>query len=207
MSQEKLYQSLSALMDGQASELELHQVLKQSQTNAELRQQWQRWQIARAALHGQPQSFVALNLAERVSAALEDAPPVAPITRARPAMRSRLWRSGGQLAVAASVTLAVLGGVRFYQSSQQAPANPPLQAQTGAGVPFNLPLAEVPQLAGFTDNAEQNTETAWQWPSEQMDLQEGKRLRGYLRQHSRQSALYPGIDGVLPDVRAASFSE
>jgi len=206
MSQEKLDQSLSALMDGQASELELHQVLKQSQTNAELRQQWQRWQITRAALRGQPQSFATLNLAERVSAAL-DAPPAAPIARARPAMRSRLWRSGGQLAVAASVTLAVLGGVRFYQSSQQVPANPPLQAQTGAGVPFNLPLAEVPQLAGFTDNAEQNTETAWQWPSEQMNLQEAERLRGYLRQHSRQSALYSGIDGVLPDVRAASFSE
>jgi len=204
MSQEKLYESLSALMDGQASELELHQVLKQSQTNSELREQWQRWQRVRSALHAQPQSFAELNLAERVSAALDEA-PATPTVRRKTALRSRLWRSAGQLAVAASVTLAVLGGVRFYQISQQASVNPPLQVQTG--MPFTLPLAEVPQLAGFNDNVTQPPTTAWQWPSEQASWQEASRLRDYLRQHNRQSALNPSIDGLLPDVRAARLSE
>jgi len=136
MSQEKRYESLSALMDGEAGELELHQMLKQSQ-DRELREQWQRWQQLRNALHGQPQSFAALDLTAKVSAAL-DAPAqsASPVTRRKVVLRSRLWRGAGQLAVAASVTLAVLGGVRFYQSSPSAAANLQAQTQQGTVAPF-----------------------------------------------------------------------
>jgi len=204
MNQNTLHESLSALMDGQASELELRRLLKQSD-NAALRQQWQRWQIARAALHGQKQSLAPLNLAERVSAALHEPPAAAPISR----NRHGLWRVAGQWAMAASVTLAVLGGVRFYQSSQ--PDNLPMQAQQGGlPAPFNLPLAETPQLVGFggsAEHAEAKAAPQWQWPSEQANWQQTQRLRNHLLEHHRQSAQQQGIDGMLPDARAASFNE
>jgi len=202
-------ESLSALMDGQASELELRRLLKQSENEA-LRQQWQRWQIARAALHGQKQSLAPLNLAERVSAALHEQPAAAPMPHTKRIPRRGLWRVAGQWAMAASVTLAVLGGVRFYQSSQQ-PDNLPMQAQQGANpAPFNLPLAETPQLAGFGGSAERAEAKAppqWQWPSEQASWQQTQRLRNYLLEHHRHSAQQQGIDGMLPDARAASFNE
>ncbi|KXU39050.1 hypothetical protein AXE65_10650 [Ventosimonas gracilis] len=204
MNQNTLHESLSALMDGEASELELQRLLKQSESQA-LRQQWQRWQIARAVLHGQKQSLAPLYLAERVSAALHAAPKASPIAQGKRVTRRGLWRVGGQWAMAASVTLAVLGGVRFYQSSEP-PDNLPMQ--TAAPAPFNLPLAETPQLAGFGSSAERTEAKASpQWPSEQANWQQTQRLRNYLLQHHRQSAQQQGIDGMLPDARAASFNE
>jgi len=197
-------------MDGEASELELQRLLKQSESQA-LRQQWQRWQIARAALHGQKQSLAPLNVAERVSAALHAAPKASPIAQGKRLTRRGLWRVGGQWAMAASVTLAVLGGVRFYQSSEQ-PDNLPMQAQQGSPpAPFNLPLAETPQLAGFGGSAERAEAEApppqWQWPSKQANWQQTQRLRNYLLEHHRQSTQQQGIDGMLPDARAASVYE
>jgi len=209
MNQNTLHESLSALMDGEASELELQRLLKQSENRA-LRGQWQRWQIARAALHGQKLSLAPLDLTERLSAVLDAPPTAAPIPLSRRVARRGMWRVAGQWAMAASVTLAVLGGVRFYQSSQQ-PVGLPMQAQQGANpVPFNLPLAETPQRAGFggsAERAEVKTAPQWQWPSEQANWQEAQRLRNYLLEHHRQSAQRQGIDGMLPDARAASFNE
>jgi len=203
MNQEKLYESLSALMDGEAGELELHQVLKQSQ-NAQVREQWQRWQMVRSTLRGQPQSLESLDLAARVSAALDT--PVVPVTRAKPVIRLGLWGRAGQLAVAASVAFVVLGGVRFYQSLQATSNGSPLQAQQGAGTPFNLPLAETPQLAGFGGNipaSTAQTQLAPQWTASQLDWQ-AEHLPVYLHQHYQQGGLYQGLEGVL-HARSASF--
>lgn len=115
MGHEVLGESLSAVMDGQADELELRRILAASGSDAELRQRWSRYQLARDALHGtviRPQ----LDLASAVAAAI-DAEDAAATAVAAPASVSR---SGGWkgLAVAASVTLAVLAGARFYGAQQ-----------------------------------------------------------------------------------------
>jgi len=207
MNQEKLHEGLSALMDGEASELQMHQVLKQSE-NTELRQQWQRWQMIRSALHGETQSLAPLDLATRVSAAL-DAQTMPP-AHTQPSVRSRLWGGIGQLAIAASVTLTVLGGAVFYQSSQQAANHPPLQARQGDMTPppgFALPLMETPKRAGYAGNEASHGQESLTpyWIGEQPDWQ-AERLPTYLYQHHQQGGLHPALGGML-HVRTASFSE
>lgn len=118
MGHEVLGESLSAVMDGQADELELRRILAAAGSDAELRQRWSRYQLARDALHGtvvRPQ----LDLASAVAAAI-DAEDAAQPAAAAPAAarRSAGWKG---LAVAASVTLAVLAGARFYGAQQAGP--------------------------------------------------------------------------------------
>ncbi|MCY1286106.1 Sigma factor AlgU negative regulatory protein [compost metagenome] len=200
MSREALQESLSAVMDNEADELELRRVLS-AIDDAELRDTWSRYQIARAVMHKEllePR----LDIAASVSAALagEAAHHVTP-----PQTLAKRWRMLGRVAIAASVTLAVLAGVRFYnqdgtgvapQLAQQAPqpsvSMPPVQ---GAAV-----------LAGYNG---EGMETA-PAPTLNTPVQGGpswqeQRLPSYLRQHAQQAAMHSGAESALPYARAASL--
>ena len=131
MSREALQESLSAVMDNEADELELRRVLN-AVDEVETRETWARYQIARAAMHKEL-LLPRLDIAAAVSAALAD--------EAVPAKASRgPWRSLGRLAVAASVTMAVLAGVRLY--NQEEIAGVELAQQTGQ------PTLATPQVKG-----------------------------------------------------------
>lgn len=191
MSREALQESLSAVMDNEADELELRRVLAACGEDAELRATWSRYQLARAVMHREP-AMPKLDIAAAVSAALAD--------EAVPAPRSRNpWRNVGRLAVAASVTLAVLAGVRMYHQDDSV-ANG--LAQQGATPQIALPQVQGPAvLAGYTQDEApqvitnaQGGQTTWH----------EQRLPGYLRQHAQQSAV-SGTDSALPYARAASL--
>lgn len=191
MSREALQESLSAVMDNEADELELRRVLAACGEDAELRATWSRYQLARAVMHREP-AMPKLDIAAAVSAALAD--------EAVPASRSRNpWRNVGRLAVAASVTLAVLAGVRMYHQDDSV-ANG--LAQQGATPQIALPQVQGPAvLAGYTQDEApqvitnaQGGQTTWH----------EQRLPGYLRQHAQQSAV-SGTDSALPYARAASL--
>ncbi len=191
MSREALQESLSAVMDNEADELELRRVLAACGEDAELRATWSRYQLASAVMHREP-AMPKLDIAAAVSAALAD--------EAAPAQRSRNpWRNVGRLAVAASVTLAVLAGVRLYHQDDSV-ANG--LAQQGATPQIALPQVQGPAvLAGYTQDEApqvitnaQGGQTTWH----------EQRLPGYLRQHAQQSAV-SGTDSALPYARAASL--
>lgn len=144
MSREVLDESVSAVMDGEADELELRRVLAAAGEDPAVRQRWARYQLARSVMHKQT-VMPGLDLAAAVSAAIaaEEAPvAAAPV---QPPMRSA-WRQVGRLAVAASVTLAVLAGVRFYNGQDEALA-PQLAQQAAPSVPSQqtLPAVTAPQ--------------------------------------------------------------
>ena len=138
MSREVLGESLSAVMDGEAEELELRRVLAAAGEDAEVRARWARYQLARDVMHRQAVS-PQLDLAAAVSAAIaaeEQAPQQAP--RAR-----RGWaQQVGRVAVAASVALAVLVCVRFYNDDQAdgVGAGPQLAEQAAVPAPSQAPL-------------------------------------------------------------------
>lgn len=162
MNRETLQESLSAVMDNEADELELRRVLSASE-GEDVRANWARFQVARAAMHKEL-LVPRLDIAAAVSAALAD--------EAAPAKASTPWRGLARLAVAASVTVAVLAGVRLYnqdemgtQLAQQSVAQPVPAAVTA-------PQAKGPAvLAGYTEetttleapaaNAQQNR-SDWQ---------------------------------------------
>lgn len=192
MSREALQESLSALMDNETDELELRRVLAAS-GESEVRATWARYQVARAVMHKEllePR----LDLAAAVSAALAD--------ESVPAVsQPRLpWRGLGRLAVAASVTVAVLAGVRMYNQDDlattqlaQRDALPLLQAR---------PLQGPAVLAGYTTNSvvvpqgQGATDAQQRWQQQH--------LPAYVRQHAQQAA-FIGTQSALPYARAASM--
>jgi sigma-E factor negative regulatory protein RseA len=192
MSREALQESLSALMDNETDELELRRVLAAS-GESEVRATWARYQVARAVMHKEllePR----LDLAAAVSAALADEPVPAVSQPRLP------WRGLGRLAVAASVTVAVLAGVRMYNQDDlattqlaQRDALPLLQAR---------PLQGPAVLAGYTTNSvvvpqgQGATDAQQRWQQQH--------LPAYVRQHAQQAA-FIGTQSALPYARAASM--
>lgn len=178
MSREALQESLSAVMDNEADELELRRVLGAVESS-EARATWARYQVARAAMHKELLN-PRLDLAAAVSAALVDEAAPAPVA-ARP------WRSLGRLAVAASVTLAVLAGVRLYNQNDLGGAQ---VAQQAAQPVLVAPQANGPAvLAGYTETSEPvkapaAREAGWQ----------DEKASGPVRQHTEQSSHAAGSE-------------
>lgn len=193
MSREALKESLSAVMDNEADELELRRVLGASD-DAELRATWSRYQIARAVMH-QELLEPRLDIAAAVSAALADeALPVADKVVRGP------WRLVGRLAVAASVTVAVLAGVRLYNQDEVAGTQ---LAQQAAQPALTSPQVQGPAvLAGFSTTAEEQA-TAAAAGAAQPGWHE-QRLPAYLRQHAQQAAMNAS-ESAVPYARAASL--
>ncbi|QXH47994.1 anti-sigma factor [Pseudomonas xanthosomatis] len=193
MSREALQESLSAVMDNEADELELRRVLN-AVDDAETRATWSRYQVARAAMHKEL-LLPKLDIASAVSAALAD--------EAVPAkVKQGPWRSIGRLAVAASVTVAVLAGVRFYNQDEITGAE--LAAQQPVQQGLSVPQAQGPAvLAGYSEGSEQ---APGPMANGVLQNQAGwdKRLPDYLRQHAQESAL-KGTETALPYARAASL--
>ena len=194
MSREALQESLSAVMDNEADELELRRVLN-AIDDADTRATWSRYQIARAAMHKEL-LIPHLDITAAVSAAIAD--EVSPLKAARGP-----WRSLGRLAVAASVTVAVLAGVRLYNQDDIVGAQLAQQAPQPASL--SVPQVKGPAvLAGYTESNEQAPGPMANGVLQGQAGSQDQRLPGYLRQHAQQAAL-KGTESALPYARAASL--
>lgn len=190
MSRDALHESLSALMDGEASELEVRRLLRDSADDGELRERWRHWHVARAAMHDELQA-PKLDLASRVSSALADEPVL---------MAQAPWyaRVSGRVAVAASVTLAVLAGLQFSPLNEQAA---PELAQQQDIPTLTIPGQALPGpavLAGYQpgEAATESPTLENRWHEERMPL--------YLHQHLQQVSASQG-NAQLPQARVANF--
>ncbi len=202
MNQQVLQQSLSALMDNEADELELFRVLKASD-EPELRAAWTRYQVARAAMHNET-AFSSVDLSAQIMAAIDAEPAlITPATVAPAAiLESRKTFSMpwlGRVAIAASVTLAVLGGVRFY--NQDALQQESMVAQSDQRIPATSQAQNSVVLASYS--GQRQTAPVEQSASEQESWYE-RRLPSYLRQHAQQTSVNKTESG-LPYARAASL--
>ncbi len=193
MSREALHESLSALLDDETTELELHRILA-AKDDMPLRATWSRYQVARAVMHKEliePR----LDLDAAVSAALADEP----VHRVKP-VASR-WQGLGRFAVAASVTVAVLAGVRLYNQDQITGVQ---MAQQASQPMFTSPLVQGPAvLASYTQDAA-SVPSANQQTQVMGSRWLEQHVPGYLRQHARQAS-FAAPDGALPFARSASL--
>ncbi|MDF3014694.1 MAG: mucA, partial [Cellvibrio sp.] len=130
-----LAESLSALMDNQASELEIQRLLKALDADPELKSTWSRYQIASVGLKGNLPVMASSNFAARISAAVdaEETYSLQSQVSSKPqvsfhqspsqqasnqiaggnviAMPLRWWQQAARVAVAASVAGALVVGV------------------------------------------------------------------------------------------------
>lgn len=109
---DRLRESVSALMDGEADALELRRLLT-DENYADTRATWMSFQRAHGSLTGVDAAIAQLDISARVQAALVD--------ESMPAQRNadtwRWWRPVASVAVAASMAAVVVVGMRGFSTA------------------------------------------------------------------------------------------
>lgn len=159
---------LSALMDGEANELEFRQVLSSMDRDPEVAATWARWHLAQSALRGEQLAGSGPDLRAAVAARLAAEAPVA----RRPAWLRPLV----SVAVAASVTLATVFAWQAWQVSTGAAGGVAGEAQTVAMAPLVVVREDGEELVVPAESARE-VPTAGQ-----------DRLNAYLARHVQSAA-------------------
>lgn len=140
---ERNLEELSALMDGEISELEVRRVLKNIEQDQVMCQKWARYQLVSSVLKGETrgaaQQWQAVDLSARVAQALDSEPAHSGAIAASGGKVKETWlRPFANVAVAASVSAAVILG---WQAVNQQPA-------TSGPVAASGPVAVMPTGSG-----------------------------------------------------------
>lgn len=114
-------EALSALMDGETQELELRRLLGSIDADPALRERWRRQQMVSDIMSKRPLTHPDMDVSGRVSDALSAKPSVS---------RNPIW----SVAVAASVTLAVVMGGQQLLLPTGTPAAPFAVSEVGGAV-------------------------------------------------------------------------
>jgi len=196
---EKLQESLSALMDGEANELELQRLLASSD-NEDLRATWSRFNLVRGVTSGLdlapiPGVDKGSDFAARVRVA------VGVDAGGQTSHWERVKRPFTSLAVAASVAAAVVvGGIQI--NGADSVAGSAAVAANVSPVGFVNSPGATPVNASFgTQRLPKHVATSAQ---QYQDLAR-KQMNRYMRQHAEQAALN-SPQGLVPFVRA-SYTE
>lgn len=180
-------ETLSAMLDGEAEELEVRRLLRDLEAQPEERQRWERYHLARAALHGEP-----LHSTAGFSVALRAALDAEPVSKGG----SGGWRRAvGSLAVAASVAMVVvLGGQQLYGTGPGGAE----QARIGP-LPVGVAntIGAVPVQASYGTRAVPVLQPAERTAYRELARQ---RLRRYSLEHAEHAALNTPA-GMLPYAR------
>lgn len=216
----KARETLSAVLDDEANELELARLLKQP-ISPELMATMRRYQSVRTVLAGR-REMATFDISARVAAALQDEPlpgsrtdatamgagspraaaqsVVAPAEVAAVAPRKARWQLLGGAAVAASVAFAVIFSAQSFQ-----PDSPEMPAQL-AQAPAMAPVQSYPETPrGLTNNGQPMASLASATVAERpMDEEQAKRLNEYLMRHAEHAARSNG-QAVVPYARMAGF--
>lgn len=175
-------ETISALVDGEASESELGSILTQLESDRELQGSWHRYNLISDALHNNLTSRVAPAFHKRISAALEDEPTILAPRKSRRSPLSMPWfKQAVGLGIAASVTaIAIFSVQNLDQGGGQQPA-----------------VAAAPSPQEYVRIAKQNPEkmTAPGENSEKLDA--------YLVNHNELSSSST-IRGAIPYARVVS---
>jgi sigma-E factor negative regulatory protein RseA len=203
---EQLGESLSALMDGEAGDQELRDVLDNVQ-NSSLRESWLRYHTARHGL--QPGAVVGgVDLSGRIMAAIDQEPvyaaqpsPNDAATRIQPVSAwHRFLRPAASFAVAASVFAVVLVGSQFYLGQagdgtidQSAGVSPDGMVTTFGGSATRAGYATPSVPAVAAPPAPANYDAIAQ-----------QRLERYMLSHAEEASLN-APQGMMPYARVATF--
>ncbi|SMF35783.1 anti sigma-E protein, RseA [Alteromonadaceae bacterium Bs31] len=137
-------ESISALLDDQAHDLDLLRVLKEANTDDSVRSTWQRYHMVSSLIRKDATSTLTMDISEQVSASIAEEPSHA--LKQKPS-RSRWLNPLAKTSIAATVAFGFLVGVQQYTDFDTAnPANADL-AESEPFVAPDLNSAVVP--AGF----------------------------------------------------------
>lgn len=196
---EQLRESLSALMDDEANELELQRLLGRLGEDEELRQTWIRYNLSRSVISGQPVGRLSMDISQQVSAAIAaEAAPASGVWQ-------RMTRPLASFAVAASVmTVVVFGGQQLYQAGEpDTGAAAPVAATGVSAVGFVNSLGAVPLRASYGNQAMPELEPAARTAYRELARQ---RMYLYMQEHAEHAALN-SPQGLIPFARVPHIEE
>ena len=146
-------ETVSALLDNEADDLELRRFLKSSEQDPSLLETWERYSLVQSVLHESAQP-VSSRLSERIAAQIEQE---APLTAILSAAAPISWKENlSKIAIAASVAAVFLVAVQFnLDSGSGSAAVPALAGQSieNNAAPVIEPLAAPTLLAESNGNA------------------------------------------------------
>lgn len=194
---ESMRESLSALMDDEANELEIERVLTHIAANAELRETWMRYNMVRSVTNGRMPGCPALDVSAGVREAISDEAP------STAGLRQRLLKPLASVAVAASVAGAVvLGGQQLAQLEADSYDNRSVASSVSpVGMINSLGATSVRASYGTRSVAELHpaSHTAYQELARQ-------RLQKYMQEHAEHAALN-SPSGLVPFARVTHIKE
>ena len=198
---DKLKESLSALIDGEASEIEVHRLLRELGTNQSLKPSWQAWMQARAVLQGENRLPAARHaeLHERISLAIAEEETWTSDNK-RIALPRAFTRPMAGMAVAASLVVAVMLGVYMQQ-----PGNPEaaVSTQTASRAPSQVINAQPVALGQTMPPVQQSVvrqnpvDDGQQQDLRELNAEQQAELRAYLNAHDRMARMNPNARMVI----------
>lgn len=207
---ERNLEELSALMDGEISELEVRRVLKNIEQDQVMCQKWARYQLVSSVLKGETrgaaQQWQAVDLSARVAQALEGEPSHAGGIAASGGKVKETWlRPFANVAVAASVSAAVILGWQSVNQQPVAASGPVAFAPASAG---NV-VAAAPAVSGLMPVAQTSGPFRTAPATSQQQIirynpSSDDQLNYYLISHSGNAA-FNTASGVAPYARVVAL--
>lgn len=198
---EHLKQSISALLDEEASEIEVHRLLREFESDGELRETWVRYQQIRAVAQTQHHLSEAqhLELHTSISAAIDEEIQHDLNHQSRPSWQ----KNTAGLAVAASLVMAVVVGMNVQQQDSglnSDVASSEVVTAIGTTIVDAQPVSTIPpsnfqpDAGQVMSDVNQPTEEMVAFNEDDLELREldsdkQQRLREYLMRHDRSSQL------------------
>jgi sigma-E factor negative regulatory protein RseA len=187
---DRLRESVSALVDGEAGELELRRLLASDRFD-EVRSLWRSYHRLGDHSPGLDARFASIDISGRVMAAIDE------VSQERPA---RWWRPVASVAVAASVAAVVAVGVRSFDGAGSA-ASPQIASSSAIQMQPASVAAGVANVAATTRVA---TGTAVRPVALDADELARQQLDRYLLRHTERAAL-TGNQGIVGFARVTHF--
>ena len=197
---ERLRESLSAVMDGEANELELERVLSRIEGDEQLRQTWVRYNAVQSVNEGAHIAHLSMDVSHRVRAALaqDDSTDRAKIN----GLAQRFFKPLASFAVAASVAATVvIGGQQLYQIGDTTPYGNTIAGTSPVGLINTLGATAVQASYGTQSKPilQPTVRTAYRELARQ-------RMQKYMQEHVEQAALNSPA-GMIPFSRIQKIEE
>jgi sigma-E factor negative regulatory protein RseA len=199
---ERTGESLSALMDSEANELEIERLLQQVGRDGDIRARWQRFNLVRHSLQGDRLAHAGWDISGRVRADLDGTAKKNPNDNG---LRQRLVKPLTSFAVAASVAATVvIGGQHLARLGDADPYDP---EQIVGRLPGPIGIVNIPGARPVPASYGQDPLPALQ-PAINQAYNElaQRRLHRYMQEHAEQAALN-SPQGLLPFARVPEIRE
>ncbi len=226
---QNLAESISALIDNQASELELQRVLKASEQDADVKATWSRYQITSGVIRGEQtpvfSSLVMSDFSARLSVAIaaEETYTATPASiKSETTKPQQGWfYQLGRVALVASVAGGMVFSVNQFNSNgvnssqianNVAPVSAPVESTVSLPSGINSPLINTRNVAvqtGYETRPQENRRVMFQ-PRQATPVVSDEEVSRYVNQmikaHSDNAAMNSG-QGVLPYARVIITDE